>query len=181
MKRLPVTVLALAPAVLMLSACNSTPAEAPTVDTDAELAAIAQIQDGQAAAFAADDVEAATNIYAADATFAGGGSPVMNGAEAIRAAFDEMLGDPNSAVEIKTVNGWVAASGDLATTTSDYSYSWSGEDGKVMTEKGFNQTLWRKEGGTWKIVVDSNTPVSAPEEAAPAEAAPEPAETPEAG
>lgn len=181
MKRLPVTVLAIAPALLALGACNSTPAEAPMVDNDAELATITQIQDGQAAAFAADDAEGATNIYAADATFAASGAPVMSGLEAIRAAFDEMLGDPNSAVEIKTVDGWVAASGDLATTTSDYTYSWSGEDGKVMTEKGFNQTLWRKDGGTWKIVVDSNTPVSAPEEAAAAVSAPAPTETPGAG
>lgn len=169
MKRSPVCLphLAIAPALLMLAACNSTPASAPTVDKDAELASIAQIQDGQAAAFAADDAEGATRIYADDATFAASGMPVMTGIEAIRAGFDEMLADPNSAVEIKTVGGWVSSSGDLATTTSSYTYSWSGEDGAVMTEEGFNQTLWRKEGSDWKIVVDSNTPVANLEEASP--------------
>ncbi|WP_066552699.1 YybH family protein [Croceicoccus bisphenolivorans] len=144
---------------LILAACNQEPPAAPAVDTAAEIDAIKQVQAAQEAAFASDDAEGATAIYASNATFAGGGMPVLHGIEAIRGGFDAMIADKASSVQIAMADGWVSASGDYATTISNYTYTHTGPDGAVQSEAGFNQSLWHKEEGTWKLLVDSNTAV----------------------
>ena len=158
---------------LLLAACGEQGEAPPAVDKEAVLGAIKAVQDGQAAAFAADDAETATAVYTADATFAASGMPVMHGITAIRSEFDSLIADPATALTITPAGGWVADSGDLATTTSDYTFTFTGPDGKPTTETGLNQTLWHKEGDSWKIVVDTNTPVVPADQAEPDPADPE--------
>ena len=171
MKRIAIPTLAL----FALAACNDAPpAEAPAVDAEAILAEVFAVQDQQVVAF--DSRGDPASFYADDAVFIGDDMPVLTGAE-IGAAFAEWMKDANAKNVITGRQGWVSASGDMATTISDYDFNYTDKDGQKVTVRGANQSLWRKEGDTWKLVADSNThvtPDAAPDSAA--EATPEAAE-----
>jgi len=167
---------ALAPA-MMLAACNKAAEEpAAQADADAALAAISEVEQGQLAAFNADDVAGAIAVYAPDAIFFDAGSPPSSGLDAIRPGFEAMIGDANSKIELTRTGSWVADSGELVVTQAKYTQTYTGPDGKAMTVSGVNQTVWKRQAdGTWKNVSDFNAPTGDPvaaEAAAPAEAAP---------
>lgn len=145
----------LAPA-MFIAGCNQPPADTPADPADV-LAAIDAVEQGQQAAFNADDLEGATSVYATDARFFDAGGAPAVGAEAIRAAFEGMFADPNAALSLTRTQSWVAESGDLAVTTSDYTLTVTGDDGQPVTISGVNQTLWQKQAdGSWKIAADFN-------------------------
>lgn len=160
-------VIAAAP-IALLAACNQAAAPA---DPAAVLAEIQKVEEGQIAAFNADDADGATAVYAADARFFDAGSPVVVGSDAIKAAFGAMLGDANAALELTENGSWVAASGELAVTSADYKQTMTGVDGKPTTIAGANLTVWQKQAdGSWKIAADFNGPAPAAEAAAAEEA-----------
>ncbi|MCB2066172.1 MAG: SgcJ/EcaC family oxidoreductase [Erythrobacter sp.] len=170
----------IAPLAVLAGCAQSADTPAP-VDSDAVLEAIAAVEQGQEAAFNADDVDGALAVYAPDARFFDAGSPPLVGAEAIRPAFTAMLADPAAALAITRLDAWVAASGELAVTVSSYDQTYTGEAGAPVHVSGVNQTVWGlQDDGSWKIVADFNggtgaaaaAPPAAPEEAAPEEAAP---------
>jgi len=155
------TLLATLPLVA-LAACNR--AMAPAVDPAAELAAIQAIEQAQMAAFNSHDLEGAVAGYADDAMFVGPGEPPARGMEALRANAEAFIKDPNLHLDIQHDEGWVAASGDLAVTTANWTLTTTGADGNVTTMSGINQSTWRKQAdGTWKMILDFNpaTPAAA--------------------
>lgn len=52
--------------------------------------------------------------------------------------------------------GWVAASGDLAVTTGNWTLTMTGADSAAMVMNGINQSTWQKQAGSWKMVLDFN-------------------------
>lgn len=149
---------AFAPAILLVG-CNQAaqePAAPAEADADAVLAAITEVEQGQAKAIGEHNVDGAAAVYAPDATFFDAGSPPVGG-DAIRANFEAMLSDENTALEINRSGSWVAKSGELAVTMANYSFTTTGPDGKPVTTKGVNQTVWKKQDdGSWKIASDFN-------------------------
>ena len=137
----------------MLSACGSA-----AVDPDAALEAVHATEQAQLEAIAAKDLRGAVRNYEDGAILVTPGQPPATGGEAIAAAFDEMLSDPNLKFEVTPGPAWVSEGGDMAVTTSTVSYTSSepgtGNPVKVMVG---NQTVWRKPTGKpWRIVTDYN-------------------------
>ena len=146
------SVLAALPLVA-LTACNNA---GTTADPETELAAIHAIEQSQQTAFNADDLDGAVAPYAADAMFVGPGEAPARGIDAIRATAEAFIQDPNMSLSLIADEGWVAASGDLAVTTGNWTLTMSDTDGKAMVMNGINQSTWQKQDGSWKMILDFN-------------------------
>jgi ketosteroid isomerase-like protein len=99
-------------------------------------------------------------VFAEDSTLYAPGMPPAHGRQAIKAANERALKDPalNAMIDEGSRKWFVAASGDLATTT--YRYAWTHTDansGRPVTEQVSSQTTWIKQAdGSWKNVWDLN-------------------------
>lgn len=137
--------------------CNQ---KAQIVSREEIIAAIQQAEQAQEAALARKDLDVAVNIFTEESTLYPPGMPPAHGRAAIKAVNEHALKDPalNVAIDEASRKWWVAASGDLATTT--YTSVWTHTDttsGKVLTESLVSQTTWAKQAdGTWKNVWDMN-------------------------
>jgi uncharacterized protein (TIGR02246 family) len=141
--------------LLALAACNQA---TMTAGSETELAAIRQIEQAQQAAYNSHDLDGAVAAYADDAVFVGPGETPTRGIDAIRAGAESMMSDPNMNLAITSDKGWVAASGDLAVTTANWTLTLSGADGSPVSTSGVNQSAWRKQAnGKWKMVTDFNS------------------------
>jgi uncharacterized protein (TIGR02246 family) len=142
-------------ALLLLAACA--PA-APSIDRAAELSAIDAVEAAQLAAFNAKDIDGAVAPYTSDAVFALTGAPSATGPDAIRALFQGMISDPNLALSLTRQGSAVAASGDLAYTTSVYSVTMTDPTThQPAATSGTAVTVWKKQaGGSWQIAADYN-------------------------
>ena len=155
--------LALAPLAL-LAACGS------SVDPDAALENVRATEQAQLQAIASRDLRGAVRNYQDDAVLVTPGQAPATGGEAIAAAFDGMLSDPNLKVEVTPGPGWVSESGDLAVTTSTARYTTTEPgSGKPVEVAVGNQTVWRKPTGKpWQIVSDYNVALPAQSQVADA-------------
>jgi len=155
-----------ASALMLLAACGS------SADTDAVLETVRATEEAQLQAIAARDLRGAVRNYADGALLVTPGQPPATGGEAIAAAFDGMLADPNLKVEVQPGPGWVSEAGDMAVTTSTARYTTTepGIEKPVEMTVG-NQTVWLKPTGKpWQIVSDYNVELpSTQPPAAPAE------------
>lgn len=145
-------------ALALLAACAGKPHAA---DPQQVKAAIRREEAAQSAALVRKDFDAAMNMFAPDATLYTPGLAPAVGREAIKAVMEEALKDPALTVSIDESSRkvWVAASGDLATTT--YRSTWTHTDaqtGQVITQPLVSQTTWEKQAdGRWKSVSDMST------------------------
>lgn len=113
-------------------------------------------------AVAAHDAERATALYAPDAVFMTPNAPASVGAAAIQKSWSDLFAMPGTVLTWVPTRVDVAASGDLATESGNYKLSYDGPKGKVNDDGGF-VTVWRKNGGEWKVVSEaatSSTPMS---------------------
>jgi uncharacterized protein (TIGR02246 family) len=139
--------------LLALAACSKA---VTTANPETELAAIRAVEKSQQTAFNSDDLEGAVAPYAEGAIFVGPGEAPARGIEAIRASAEAFIKDPNMSLSMTGGMGWVAASGDLAVTTGNWTLTMSGADGKAMVMNGINQSTWQKQADGWKMVLDFN-------------------------
>ena len=106
----------------------------------------------------AGDLELFASLLADDAVFLGSG--VLDGKEAIVAAWGPLFADDRSTVlrwKPHTVD--VAASGDLAYTIGDYESTTAHPDGTTTRGSGTYVSIWKRgNDGKWRAVVDSGTP-----------------------
>ena len=70
-------------------------------------AAISDAEQAQAKAIGEHNVDGSVAVYAPDAIFFDAGSPAVTG-DAIRAAFEAMLSDANTSLEISRTGSFVA-------------------------------------------------------------------------
>jgi ketosteroid isomerase-like protein len=161
MKSMPA---ALAVVAVLSLACQATaqkPAEKapekPAVDVAAEAASL------RAAAKALNestgDLEKRLSFFSDDATLLGPGQGAIVGKAAIRTRATELKALPGFTVESETKTAEVAASGDLGYTYGSGQVSLVA-DGKTLTLPGHSLTVWKKQGGAWKVVAQalSTTP-----------------------
>ena len=149
------------PLSLLLAGCGS------SADTDAVLESVRATEQAQLQAIAGKDLRGAVRNYADGAVLVTPGRPAANDGEAIAAAFDAMLADPNLKVEVTPGPAWASESGELAVTTATARYTTTepGSDRPVVQTVS-NQTVWRKPTGKpWQIVSDYNValPADAPQ------------------
>jgi len=162
--KMPRALLALAP-VALLAGCG-----AAATDPDAALEAVHATEQAQLQAIADKDLRGAVRNYRDDAVLVTPGNAPATGGEAIAAAFDELLADPNLKIAVIPGPAWVSESGELAVTTATAIYTSSEPGSERPTEvKISNQTVWQKPTGKpWQIVSDYN--VALPDQPQVAEA-----------
>lgn len=138
---------------LVLVACGS-----QSGDPEQLIETVRATEEAQLQAIAGKDLRGAVRNYEDGAVLVTPGRAPAEGGEAIAAAFDELLADPNLTIESTPGPAWVSASGDLAVTISTARYR-SVEPGneEPVEQLVRNQTVWRKPTGKpWMIVSDYN-------------------------
>lgn len=149
---------------LSLGSCAEPPPPQPVEPPDtraADEAAIRTASTDWAAAAQAKDAEKFLSFYADDATLMLEAAPDVKGVAALREAISGMMQDPNFALSFETTAVEVARSSDLAYELSTYSLSVSDPNTtKPVTQKGNGVVVWKKIGGSWKVLLD--VPVSDP-------------------
>ena len=158
--------MSLAPAAASLTLIAGCAQKSEVADPAKVIAAIRGAEQAQAAALGRKDLDRAVAVFADDATLYVQGMPPAVGRAAIKAANERALKDPalNVVPDEASRKWWVAASGDLATTT--YTSAWTHtapSGGMPVTERLISQTTWRRQsGGRWKNVSDINAVYPAP-------------------
>ena len=147
---------ALAAVALLSLACAPPPAEKPpekpAVDIAAETAAL--LAADKAFNESAGDLEKRMSFFAADAIRLSPGQGAVIGKAAIQARAAELKALPGFTVEAENKSTVLAASGDLGYTFGAGNVSLQSE-GKVLTLPGHYLTIWKKEGGAWKVVANA--------------------------
>jgi len=129
------------------------PAEKPaTVDSAAEKAAL--LAADKAFNESAGDLEKRMSFFADDAVRLTPGQGALVGKATIRARAAELKALPGFRMEAETKTAQLAASGDLGYTFGTGKVSLQSE-GKVLTLPGHYLTVWKKQGGAWKVVADA--------------------------
>ena len=93
------------------------------------------------------------NIYAADGSFMPPNTPRIDGRDAIRSAFAEMLQGPNVSLTFQPTEIVVAQSADMAYDIGTYNLAMDGPEGRIEDE-GKYVVVWKKVNGEWKVAVD---------------------------
>jgi len=151
--------------LLLLSGCNSAaPPAAPAVDVAAEQAKIRDIESAWVQEAAAKDVEKATGHYTDDAVLMISGSPAAKGKEAVHAAWNALLEDPNVKLTFSADRVDLSASGDMATTKGSYTLTVTNpKTKKPIEDKGSYLTVYKKQAdGSWKVIEDVTASEIAP-------------------
>jgi len=104
----------------------------------------------------AKDVAGATANYADDASWLPPHAPIVQGKEAIRSGWAQLLATPGLNMDWQITKVDVSASGDMAYTLYKYEMTMSGANGEPIHDKGKDMAVWTKQSdGTWKIVADT--------------------------
>src|ERR1700722_5480368 len=104
----------------------------------------------------AKDVAGATANYADDASWLPPHAPIVQGKEAIRSAWAQLLATPGLNMDWQITKIDVSAAGDMAYTLYKYEMTMSTQNGEPIHDKGKDMAVWSKQpDGTWKIVADT--------------------------
>ena len=152
---------------LLLTNCSSSAADTREADAQA-------LKDNEARwnqDFASKDAEKLLAHYADDAVLISPGAPAASGKDAIRKELQAMVADPALSLKFQPSKVEVAKSGEVGYTQGSYTLSMTDPASKqVINDHGSYATTYRKDGGSWKAVVDiaSSELPPAPPAAAPA-------------
>ncbi|HXD30912.1 MAG TPA: DUF4440 domain-containing protein [Pyrinomonadaceae bacterium] len=105
-------------------------------------------------AFSAKDVKRSVDFCAADGSVMPPNSPAATGTKAISDLFSAFFSWPDFKISWKATDAEVASSGDLGYTTGLYELSFKDPTGKAVNDHGKYVTVWKKAGGSWKVVRD---------------------------
>jgi len=124
---------------------------------------VAQVEDAWRTAMLANDVEAIVKLYAADATLWIGGTPRLDGTDAIRATYAAWLG-ANTIKDVTFTNRKAQTSGDLSVGWGEYTVTLVPKaGGDAETHSGRFSDVAAKRNGKWLYIVDhaSDQPAAA--------------------
>lgn len=124
---------------------------------------VVQVEDAWRTAMLANDLEAVVRCYASDATLWLGGTPRLDGAEAIRATYAAWLG-ANTIKDVKFSNRKSQTSGDISVGWGEYSVTLVPKaGGDAQTHSGRFTDVAAKRNGKWVYIVDhaSDQPAAA--------------------
>ena len=150
--------------------------------TEADEAAIREINKAWLAAIVAKDAKAIGQIYAEDGQMMPPNTPKAVGREAVEKGWAGFLGAPGMALTFDTEKIVFAKSGDLAVEIQTYKFT-AGEGAAATTEIGKSVVTWTKRNGKWLVLTDMfssdapppaaspvDPPMRSPTDAAPPEA-----------
>jgi ketosteroid isomerase-like protein len=154
--------------IATLAGCAST----PPASVQSEEEAIRELSRRWLQAVGTKNLDAITQMYAADAQFMAPNAPAASGHAGIRTAWEGLLGWPNVNLTFEPMSITVARSGDMASEIGTYRLSFDAPQGRVDDEGRYVVT-WRKTNGEWKAISDivtSSKPLPEPPPAATAAA-----------
>ena len=124
--------------------------------TTADAAAIKARSERWSKAGSVKDSASFASFYADDAILLNSGVPAAKGKDAIRAAWKDMLSDPNSKLVFASSRIDVSSSGDMASTTGSYTMTMTNpKTKKPVEDKGSYLTVYKKQAdGNWKAIED---------------------------
>ena len=128
-------------AALMAASC------APSVNVEQERTALMQRDHDWAAAAA--KMDQFMTFLAPDASFNVPEMPVLNGAEAVKAAFTQMSSAPGFSLTWSATKADVSGDGTWGYTAGTYTSTAAG-----TKEQGKYVTIWKKVNGTWMVAED---------------------------
>jgi uncharacterized protein (TIGR02246 family) len=149
--------LALATLTLVIFEAGCSSALPPAPDTRAaDEKAIQAVEAAWLQDIVSRDVEKSISHYTDDASFLLADMPIQTGKDAIRATYQQMLADPNMAVEFSSSKIEVAKNGDFAYSQGVYTMTETDPKTKrPVTETGKYLTVFKKQSdGSWKAVED---------------------------
>src|ERR1700686_213035 len=104
----------------------------------------------------AKDVAGATANYAAEASWLPPHAPIVQGKEAIRSAWAQLLTNSGLKIDWQITKVEVSRAGDMAYTLYKYEMTMSAPNGAPMNDRGKDMAVWEKQSdGTWKMVADT--------------------------
>src|ERR1700730_17808012 len=112
----------------------------------------------------AKDVAGATANYADDASWLPPHAPLVQGKEAIRNAWAQLLAIPGLKIDWQITKVDVSRAGDMAYTLYKYEMTMDAPNGSPIHDSGKDMGVWVKQSdGTWKIVADTfNSDIALP-------------------
>ena len=128
---------------------------APTVDVEAERAALREADRQFSAAAAAKHVEGVVSLFADDAQLLPPDAPAITGKEGVRNFVSEIAAIPGFAVSWQTTQAEVSRAGDLGYTLATLELTMNDAEGNPVTRQGKDFHVWKKQpDGSWKVVID---------------------------
>jgi uncharacterized protein (TIGR02246 family) len=104
----------------------------------------------------AKDVVGATANYADDASWLPPHAPIVQGKEAIRNSWAQLLAIPGLKIDWQITKVDVSRAGDMAYTLYQYEMTMPGPNGASINDKGKDMSVWKKQSdGAWKMVADT--------------------------
>ena len=153
--------LALGLTTIAASAC----APGPTIDVDAETAALRAAAEAYHDAAQALDPDAISALYTVDAVAYPPNEPTVQGRAGFREYAAGFVGAPGIQMRFGQPQVEVAASGDLGYTYAEVQVTVDGPDDEPITENLRDFHVWTKDAdGAWQIAVDIwNSPDALPD------------------
>ena len=134
------------------------------VDRAAEEAALKALDKAWAEAANRKDLDATVAFMADDGETLAPNEPVARTKEAIRASWNGLMQLPDARISWAAERAQVAASGELGYTSGSYTLTFTGPDGKTVTDNGKYLEVWKKVDGQWKCLSDAyNSSVPLPQ------------------
>jgi len=135
--------------VLATSGCT------PTMDVEAEHAALLEADAEYSNAAAAKDIDRYLSFWADDGVDLPSNAPMVTGKDAIREMMSEIFAVPGYAGSWQPTRMEVARAGDLAYTLGTYEFTLNDPEGNPVADRGKYVTVWKKQlDGSWKVVID---------------------------
>jgi ketosteroid isomerase-like protein len=100
------------------------------------------------------------SYFAEDGVLLPMGSNIVMGRKAIQEHMSQSFSDPKFKLRWEPLAADVSK--DIGYTYGLYRAERPGDDGKVATSHGKYVTIWKKQRGEWKIVLDAGNPSPAP-------------------
>jgi ketosteroid isomerase-like protein len=119
----------------------------------AEAKTLIALDDSWSAAAATRDLDRTASFYAEDASVFPPNAPLAKGREAARKVWGDYFALPDFKISWKTTSAWVDH--NLGYTSGTYQDSYTGKDGKTVTETGKYLCVWRRNAsGKWIAIQD---------------------------
>ncbi|MGA2608147.1 MAG: SgcJ/EcaC family oxidoreductase [Terriglobia bacterium] len=145
-------------ALVALSAGCSNPPPAPPPDTRAaDLQAVKDVEAAWIKDMATKDADKFASYLAEDASGLYPGAGILNGKEAIKAAFAPYFADPNFSLTWESTRAMASKGGDMVYSQGTYTMTVTNpKTKKPITDKGKYLTIYTKQAdGSWKVVADT--------------------------
>ncbi len=139
----------------ILAATASCAPGVPSLDLDAERAALREADSRYTQLATAKDADGVSGLYAVDATIYPPTSATVSGLDGVRQFAAEFTSVPGLTLSFRPLVIDVSRDGDMGYTINAVEITVPDEAGNPVTELIRDFHLWRKqEDGSWKVVVD---------------------------